>query len=394
MRKILLGAAAALVLLCGVTYYYLARYRIGPVATEIYSEKTVADGQGQRKNVKLRVDIYAGKGQGAQQIPVIFVGGGGWSLGLPQRDAVDRWISLLKDDRFRVFSVEYRSVDCGWFGAMTKVAPEHSCFPHPARIEDMDDAVAYLKANANRLGIDADKIIFVGDSSGAHTAALYSLRATSPACTGMKTCGQKIAGVVSFAGPLDLRVTVTRNPTFKFLVARLLKTDIAGLDQALAGQGEAASLLVDAGPAAALHPAAPPFLLIHSQEDVLVPVDASRAFRDAAVKIVGSKPLECRGVSYNHVHKVALPASTQRTNHAIFYAVLGVSRLTYLEKWLPTFLVDQLYTLQLAAGWGKITPAMSMIVPVESGSKEMRRDISALGRQVRRWMACRAAAPH
>jgi acetyl esterase/lipase len=393
MRKVLIGALVVPFLLFCATYYYMAKYRLSPATTEIYSERTVVDGQGQQKHIRLRVDIYAGRGQGARQIPVVLVGGGGWSLGLPQRDAVDRWISLLKDDRFRVFSVEYRSVDCGWFGAMTKVAPEHSCFPHPARMEDMDEAVAYLKANADRLGIDANKLIFIGDSSGAHTAALYSLRATRPGCTGMKTCGQKIAGVVSFAGPLDLRVTVTRNPTFKLLVARLLKTDIAGLDRALAGQGEAARMLSDADPATALHPAAPPFLLLHSQEDVLVPVDASRAFRDAALRALGPRPASCGG-AYDHVHKLTLPQSVQRTNHALFYAILGVSRLTVLEAWLPAPIVDQLYLLQLSAGWGKITPAMAMIAPVESGSTEMRRDLSELERQTLAWMACRADSGH
>lgn len=390
MRTYLIGLALFALASMGGTFLFLEYYSIEPVAAEVYSERTVKDAMGISKNIALRMDIYPGDDSSGAQIPVILMGGGGWSLGRPQRSAVNRWIGLLKDTRFRVFSVEYRSVDCGVFGAMAGVKPEHACFPHPARVEDLDAAVAYITANAARLGVDPARTILLGDSSGGHSVGLYALRASSPACKGLLTCGKPVAGVVSFAGPLDLQGTLNLNPSFKLLVARLLHVEPPVLDRALKGHGPESAILKDADPMEHMHAKMPPFLLLHSRADYFVPNEVSRTFRNEAAHVVHASPLTCAGTAYDQVHKLPLPDSVQPTSHAAFYAMLGVSRLTYLESLLPSVLVDLIFQGQLLAGLGE-TRQMGLLVPPAT-SVQMRRDLSGLSRQMREWMACRAQA--
>lgn len=390
MRKYAVALGVFVILSVTAVYAFLEFYSISPAATEVYSRRTVKDAMGISKNIALRMDIYPGDASAGPRIPVILMGGGGWSLGRPQRDAVDRWIALLRDNRFRVFSVEYRSVDCGVFGAMAGVKPEHSCFPHPARVEDLDAAVAYISANAARLGVDPARTILLGDSSGGHSVGLYALRASHPACKDLLTCGKPVAGVVSFAGPLDLQGTLTLNPSFKILVARLLHVEPPVLDRALKGIGPESAMLHDADPMVHMHAGMPPFLLLHSRADFFVPNQVSRSFRNEARLLAAGSPMTCGETTYDPVHKLPLPDSVQPTSHAAFYSMLGVSRLTYLESLLPSTIVDLLFRGQQLAGLGE-TRQMGLLVPPAT-SVQMRRDLSALSRQMRDWMACRARA--
>jgi len=86
--------------------------------------------------------------------------GGGFTLGSATDDA--RWCGTVVDECHAVVvSVDYR------------LAPEH---PFPTAVEDGVDALLYLHANADQLGIDKDKIALSGFSSGANMAFTVPLR--------------------------------------------------------------------------------------------------------------------------------------------------------------------------------------------------------------------------
>lgn len=87
---------------------------------------------------------------------VLFIHGGAWKNGTAELFL--RNMEYFEQKGITSASVEYRTV--------TEGTTIDDC------INDCEDAVLYLKRNAERLGIDANKIIAFGDSAGAHIAAV------------------------------------------------------------------------------------------------------------------------------------------------------------------------------------------------------------------------------
>jgi acetyl esterase len=92
---------------------------------------------------------------------LVFFHGGGWSLGnLETHDVV--CAKLAHEGETIVISVDYR------------LAPEHR---FPAAVDDAIMATKWIAANAQKLGIDAARLIVGGDSAGGNLAAVVTLAA-------------------------------------------------------------------------------------------------------------------------------------------------------------------------------------------------------------------------
>jgi acetyl esterase/lipase len=92
---------------------------------------------------------------------LIFYHGGGWVIGdLDSHDVVCR--KLAHEGELIVISVDYR------------LAPEHK---FPAAVDDAITAAKWIAANAQRLGIDAARLMVGGDSAGGNLAAVTALAA-------------------------------------------------------------------------------------------------------------------------------------------------------------------------------------------------------------------------
>ena len=97
-----------------------------------------------------------------QGLPVVtFFHGGGWVFGnLDSHDHLCR--VLASKAECVVVAVDYR------------LAPEA---PFPAAVEDAWPAVEWVSANADELGVDADRLAVVGDSAGGNLSAVVSVMA-------------------------------------------------------------------------------------------------------------------------------------------------------------------------------------------------------------------------
>lgn len=110
------------------------------------------------KDVPVRI-YRANKKPGGPAL--VYYHGGGWVIGdLETHDAVCRQLAAAIDAT--VIAVDYR------------LAPEH---PFPAAIDDCYLATCWVADQADKLGIDPQRLAVGGDSAGGNLAACVSLRA-------------------------------------------------------------------------------------------------------------------------------------------------------------------------------------------------------------------------
>jgi acetyl esterase/lipase len=101
------------------------------------------------------VDYWAGANRNSPL--VVFVHGGGWKRGDKQMMDGSAKLSHWRELGYAVASINYRLV------------PDNTVEEQAA---DVASAVAHLRDNAVRLGFDADRIVLIGHSAGAHLVAL------------------------------------------------------------------------------------------------------------------------------------------------------------------------------------------------------------------------------
>lgn len=122
----------------------------------------------------LRIDDYRPTAPAPGPTPAYLnLHGGSFRLGeLDERVNVALCTSRARDTGYATFSLDYR------------LAPDH---PHPAALQDATDALRWLLKNADRLGIDAKRIIIGGVSAGGGIAAALGQRARDE---GLPVAGQ------------------------------------------------------------------------------------------------------------------------------------------------------------------------------------------------------------
>lgn len=113
----------------------------------------------------LKLDFYPTAT--AQAPVVIVVHGGGWDGGA--RDQIPHFNHWLAGQGYNVAAISYR------------LAPQ---YPWPAQREDTRQAIAWLKANASPLQIDASRIVLLGRSAGAQIASAVAYGEPDPAVRG------------------------------------------------------------------------------------------------------------------------------------------------------------------------------------------------------------------
>ncbi|MCB9845441.1 MAG: alpha/beta hydrolase fold domain-containing protein [Phycisphaeraceae bacterium] len=104
------------------------------------------------------LDIYQPREQEGEFLPVVvYVHGGAWSIG----------------DKARVQSKPAHFVEAGFvFVSLNyRLSPDVT---HPAHVEDVASALAWIHAHAREFGGDPERVILTGHSAGAHLVALVA----------------------------------------------------------------------------------------------------------------------------------------------------------------------------------------------------------------------------
>lgn len=180
---------------------------------------------------------------------IIWIHGGGWQSGSKENLAPAR---ALLSKGFAIVSVNYRLSGEAIF---------------PAQIEDCQSAVRWLRKNARAYHLDPERFGVFGSSAGGHLVAL------------MGTSGKgdtSVQAVCDFFGPTDL-IAMGRVPGYERHASpdspesRLLGGPAAdNPDKARA-----------ANPITFVSKVSPPFLIVHGDQDQVVPLDQSRLLHKA-----------------------------------------------------------------------------------------------------------------
>lgn len=114
---------------------------------------------------------------------VIYLHGGGWA-------AYDKRVFRSTCKRFAACGAAV--LNCNF-----RLAPENKV---EDMLEDISSVIAFLDENAGKWGVDAGRLIFSGDSSGAHLLALYLNRAVKAG----DPIAKRVKGCAYFYGAFDL----------------------------------------------------------------------------------------------------------------------------------------------------------------------------------------------
>jgi acetyl esterase/lipase len=216
--------------------------------------------------VQLVGDLYRPKGVGAVPV-VVAIHGGAWYLG--DRKRYQFIAPYLAQHGFAVFSIQYR---------LSTPAMK----TYPGAVCDARAAVQFVRARAADLGVDPERIAMIGDSAGAHLAAMVALAGTdAPFATaypvdqhaGVSTAVKAVIGIYGVYDMLKQwehdQLERSRDPiTQNFLRASPM---------------ENRKLFFEASPIsyATVDKAGTRFLLIHGVEDDIVDVAQTREFLTA-----------------------------------------------------------------------------------------------------------------
>jgi acetyl esterase/lipase len=187
---------------------------------------------------ELRLDLYQPLPSPRSAPSVIVIHGGFWRGGDSKQLAPLN--NYLAARGYVVAAINYR------------LAPR---WPFPAARDDVITALAYLKAHADSLGVDPQRIALLGRSAGGQLALLVAYTLHDPA----------IRGVVSFYAPTDMHWSYA-NPGNPLVIDThpILEAYLGGSPERFPAIYDAAS------PIQFIGSAAPPTLLIHGGRDDLV----------------------------------------------------------------------------------------------------------------------------
>ncbi|WP_433158009.1 alpha/beta hydrolase fold domain-containing protein [Kribbella sp. CA-247076] len=145
----------------------------------------------------------------------------------------------------------YRLASKGWLciSANYRLRPEAE---HPAHLVDYKRVIAWARAHAAEYGADPSLLFATGSSAGGHMAALAGLTPNDPAYQ---------------PGFEDVDTTVTA------------VISLGGYHGNYYGQGESSS------PVGHVRADAPPFFIVHGEQDTMVPVDTARTFATALAAV-------------------------------------------------------------------------------------------------------------
>ena len=194
-------------------------------------------------------DLYVPTVAAESRPAIVVVHGGGWRKGRPE--SVRGFGELLGQAGFVCLLADYRlMMEASW----------------PAQIEDVKCAIRFLRASADSLGVDPERIGIVGDSAGGHLALMAAALSPFEGNGGHAEYSSAVAAVASMYGTTRIRS------------ARPNHVALMGERAGEADYKAASPITYDLSNF-------PPCVFIHGVEDHAVPVADSLDFHDKLTRL-------------------------------------------------------------------------------------------------------------
>ncbi len=208
----------------------------------------------------LKLDLYMPEKLDGRAPLVVWIHGGGWQGGTKNVMPLGRLIPM----GYAVASIEYR-------------LSREAVFP--AQLEDCKAALRWLKRHADEYGYRADRIGVWGASAGGHLAALLGVTGGCNDDAHEAMC--EVQAVVDFFGPTDLLRMDDEESDIVHNAPDSPESKLIG-----APIQERKDLADKANPIHYIQPGntLPPFLIVHGDQDRLVPLGQSRLLYEALHK--------------------------------------------------------------------------------------------------------------
>jgi acetyl esterase/lipase len=225
---------------------------------------------------QLLCDIWYPANGDVSGLAFIFFHGGAWYM-------MDK--DMLTKPLFRHLVAQGHTV----MDVAYRLCPEVDIY---GMIGDVKRAIAWMKANASRYGVNPDKIVLGGGSAGGHLALLAGYTPENPELTpeDLKNADLSVCGVISYYGPTDMLAEYHHTNQQRLVNEDLPPVSIGPnshltvtpatwrMDVLLGGwPQDALPTYKLASPYTHVHPDCPPTLLIQGNQDFITPVDATFA---------------------------------------------------------------------------------------------------------------------
>ncbi len=220
-------------------------------------------------NHRLLLDLYLPRVEAGTKSPVVvWVHGGAWRAGDRSRVPVQS----LTEHGFAVASVDYRLSPVARF---------------PAQVHDIKAAIRFLRANAERYGLDTKRFAIAGASAGGHLAALTGVSGGDLEGNVGEHLDQSsaVGAIVSFYGASNLQTILSQSTPHG------LSVRVPALHLLLGGQPEVQPVLArQASPVAHVGQTSPPLLLLHGDQDPQMPINQAHELH--GVYLQHKRPVE------------------------------------------------------------------------------------------------------
>lgn len=218
------------------------------------------------------LDIFLPEKPADKPLPLmIWIHGGAWLGGSHVNPAV----LYLVNKGFAVASIEYRF-------------SQHAIWP--AQADDCKAAIRFLRANAGNYNFDPERFAVGGDSAGGHLSAFIGTSGDVveiEGSLGVTNISSRVQAVVDLFGPTDLAIMGQQSGPHS-----MIKHDAADSPESKLMGGpiqEKRELAKTANPLTYIDKKDPPFLILHGDNDQLVPLGQStklaKALIDAGVEV-------------------------------------------------------------------------------------------------------------
>jgi acetyl esterase/lipase len=194
------------------------------------------------------------------RLPVIaYIHGGGWRAG--NKDG-------HKLDAIEAAKRGYLSVSIGY-----RFAPTHQ---FPAQIEDVKCAIRWLRAHADELGIDPERIGAIGYSAGAHLSMMLG---TMDSADGFEGSGgwadqsSKVQAVVAYFGPTNFEAP------YPAITVPIVEGFLGG------SREQKPEAFKQASPVTYVNAGDAPTLIYQGTKDILVPYEQAFEMASALTKV-------------------------------------------------------------------------------------------------------------